>query len=66
MHLPTDKLAYHIDEAVEAGAGSRSEFSEALRDGILTAKKRGRRTIILRDELSRYLASLPDYSSEAA
>ncbi|KZY55748.1 hypothetical protein A3736_09725 [Erythrobacter sp. HI0063] len=66
MHLPTDKLAYHIDEAVEAGAGSRSEIYEALRDGILTAKKRGRRTIILRDELSRYLASLPDYSSEAA
>mgnify|MGYP000103103328 CR=1 FL=1 len=66
MHLPTDKLAYHIDEAVEAGAGSRSEIYEALRDGNLTAKKRGRRTIILRDELSRYLASLPDYSSEAA
>ncbi len=66
MHLPPDKLAYHIDEAVEAGAGSRSEIYEALRDGNLTAKKRGRRTIILRDELSRYLASLPDYSSEAA
>lgn len=66
MHLPSDKLAYHIDEAVEAGAGSRSEIYEALRYGKLTAKKRGRRTIILREELSRYLASLPDYPSEAA
>lgn len=66
MALPTDKLAYHIGEAVEAGAGSRSEIYEALREGSLTAKKRGRRTIILRDELARYLTTLPDYSSEAA
>ena len=66
MALQSDKLAFHIDEASDAGAGSRSEIYEALRDGRLTAKKRGRRTIILRDELSRYLATLPDYSSEAA
>ena len=66
MALPPEKLAYHIDEAVKAGAGSRSEIYEALRDGVLSAKKRGRRTIILRDELARYLATLPDYASEAA
>lgn len=66
MSLPTDKLAYHVDEAVEAGAGSRSEIYEALRAGTLCAKKRGRRTIILRDELARYLDTLPDYISEVA
>lgn len=66
MELPPEKMAYHIDEAVEAGAGSRSEIYEALRGGTLCAKKRGRRTIILRDELARYLATLPDYTSEAA
>ena len=65
MTLPQDKLAFHIDEAVEAGAGSRSEIYEALRDGRLSAKKRGRRTIILRDELERYLDDLPDYVSES-
>ena len=66
MELPSNKLAYHIDEAVEAGAGCRSEIYEALRVGTLTAKKRGRRTIILRDELARYLRTLPDYMPEAA
>ena len=66
MVLQSDKLAFHIDEATDAGAGSRAQIYQALRDGRLTAKKRGRRTIILRDELSRYLATLPDYSSEAA
>ena len=66
MSFPRDKLAFHIDEATDAGAGSRAELYQALRDGRLTAKKRGRRTIILRDELVRYLATLPDYSSEAA
>ena len=62
--IPEDKLAFHIDQASHAGAGSRSEIYEALRRGELKAKKRGRRTIILRDELIRYLDTLPDYSSE--
>jgi excisionase family DNA binding protein len=66
MELPSDKLAYHIEEASEAGAGSRSEIYEALRDGRLKARKRGRRTIILRDDLAAYLASLPDYQPQRA
>lgn len=61
MELPKDKLAYHIEEATDAGAGSRSEIYEALRAGTLKARKRGRRTIILRDDLAAYLASLPAY-----
>lgn len=65
MDLPDNKLAYHIDEASENGAGSRSEIYEALRRGDLKAKKRGRRTVILRDDLARYLASLPDYAPQA-
>jgi hypothetical protein len=65
MELPSDKLAFHIEEAREAGAGSRSEIYEALRRGDLKAKKRGRRTVILRDDLATYLASLPDYEPQA-
>lgn len=61
MDLPDHKLAFHLDEATEAGAGSRSEIYEAFRRGDLRAKKRGRRTIILRADLAAYLASLPDY-----
>jgi hypothetical protein len=64
MELSADKLAFHIDEAREAGAGSRSEIYEALRRGDLKAKKRGRRTVILRDDLAAYLASLPDYQPQ--
>lgn len=64
--LPDNKMAFHIDEARAAGAGSRSEIYEALRRGDLKAKKRGRRTVILRDDLVRYLASLPDYQSLSA
>lgn len=66
MALPDSKLAFHIDEARAAGAGSRSEIYEALRRGDLKAKKRGRRTVILRDDLAQYLASLPDYHSLSA
>ena len=36
-----------------------------LRRGDLKAKKRGRRTIILRDDLAAYLTSLPDYPAAA-
>lgn len=63
MELP-DKLAFHIPEVTEAGGGSRTEIYEALRRGDLKAKKRGRRTVILRRDLSEYLASLPDYSPQ--
>jgi len=65
MQLPDNKLAFHINDAVGAGAGSRSEIYEALRRGDLKAKNRGRRTIILRDDLAAYLASLPDYRAAA-
>ena len=64
VDLPDNKLAFHIDEARDAGAGSRSEIYEALRRGDLKAKKRGRRTVILREDLAHYLATLPDYQPQ--
>ena len=57
-----DKLAYTIDEAIEAGAGCRTKIYEAIRGGDLKARKRGKRTIILAPDLTQYLESLPDYS----
>ena len=60
------KLAYTIDEAVEAGAGSRTIVYEAINAGTLKAKKRGKRTIILATDLARYLESLPDFHEPAA
>lgn len=63
MPPPDNKLAYYIEDAVTAGGGSRSELYEALRRGDLKARKRGKRTVILRDDLVAYLAALPDYVS---
>jgi len=68
--LPDDKLSFTLSEWNDATGESRSFTYEALRRGDLKAKKRGRRTIILRDVGIEYLKSLPDYeptsSREAA
>ncbi len=55
------KLAYTIDEAVDAGAGGRTKIYEAIKAGELKARKRGKRTIILADDLVAFLQSLPEY-----
>lgn len=56
-------LAYTVPAAVEAGNGavSRSALYIAMREGRLKAKKLGKRTIILREDLAAFLASLPEY-----
>ncbi len=54
------RLALSIAEAtVEAGVG-RDSIYQAIRTGALVAKKYGRRTIILRRDLDRFLNSLPN------
>jgi hypothetical protein len=63
---PADgKLGYTIKEAVDVSPVSRSEMYLAMRRGDLKAKKHGKRTIILRDDLAAYLAALPDYGVAA-
>ena len=61
-----EKMAYSIREAVEAGAGSRSVIYENIKSGALKARKRGRSTVILADDLAQYLESLPDFHEQAA
>jgi len=53
-------LAYTLDEASEATGIGRSTFYEAQAAGLIRFKKRGRTTLILTDELTRYLFNLPD------
>ena len=60
-----EKMAYSIREAVEAGAGSRSVIYETIKSGALKARKRGRSTVILADDLAQYLESLPDFHEQA-
>ncbi len=61
-----EKLAYSIREAVAAGGGSRTKLYEAIAAGALKARKRGRSTVILAADLSRYLESLPAFPGQKA
>lgn len=56
-----EPIAFTIEEAAFAAKISRSELYRALQRGNLTAKKQGRRTLILRTDLEHYLSSLPAY-----
>jgi excisionase family DNA binding protein len=52
-------LAFTVDEAIAASKMSRTEIYRAFRSGSLTAKKQGRRTLILKADLERFLNALP-------
>ena len=52
-------LAFSVAEACSAARIGRTSLYEAIRSGELRALKRGRRTIILANDLRRYLESLP-------
>jgi hypothetical protein len=56
---PSEIIAYPID-AVPAVAGvTRTQVFQAIRDKELTARKRGRRTIIEISELRRWIGTFP-------
>jgi len=52
-------LAYGIDEACVAASVCRDKLYAAIREGLLVARKFGRRTLILDDDLRAFLESLP-------
>jgi hypothetical protein len=62
--LVDDRLAYDILETAKISNSSRSEIYKSLKLGVLSGKKHGRRTVILREDLSNYLRNLPDYKSQ--
>ena len=64
MSLP-EPIALTDSEAIAASRLSRSELYRAFQRGDLSAKKHGRRTLIMRDELTRYLTNLPNYQAAA-
>lgn len=52
------KAALSIREAGAIADAGRSTMYRAIKSGELVARKRGRRTIILRDDLQRWLDGL--------
>jgi excisionase family DNA binding protein len=52
-------LAFNVAEACSAARIGRTSLYEAIRSGELRALKRGRRIIVLADDLRRYLEGLP-------
>jgi len=54
-----DKIGLTIPEAADCSGIGRTKIFEAIKLGKLTARKAGRRTIILSDELAAFLKSLP-------
>ena len=55
----TTPLAYTIAEACEVSGVGRTTIYKAIKSGKLIARKFGRRTIILADDLAAWLRSLP-------
>ncbi len=52
-------MGYSPDEAAMLAGMCRSNIFKAMKSGSLPARKLGRRTIILHDDLQNFMESLP-------
>ena len=60
-----EPLAYTIAEACAVARIGRTALYEAIRSGDLRARKHGRRTVVVRDDLKKFIESLPAVTNKA-
>lgn len=58
---PIERLAYSVTEGADLIGMSRRQLYRLIGTGVIEARKSGTRTLVMRDELERYLASLPPW-----
>jgi excisionase family DNA binding protein len=61
-----ERVAYTISEVCESAGTSRTAVYDAIKRGELVARKRGRRTLVLVDDLKKWVDGLPKLSAPAS
>lgn len=61
MSVKAESLGYPVPEAAGVAGVGRTLLYEAIGRGELRARKIGRRTVILREDLENWLRSRPDW-----
>ncbi len=63
--METSTLAYSVPEACAMACAGRTSIYEAIQSGALRAVKRGSRTLILAEDLQRWVRSFPAITAKS-